>query len=198
MACPELCNKSPFSAFTMLFYLMFKGKVAGPGMWNLRSLCIGSKPLVSRVYWVTSWWGICWLLSLSVPYTPKFHLIWANLSVKISFLGSQSGEQYEFWLSAHRWHRLGIPIYYSITFSTPRKPVPLLCRGFLFLFSTKVYVCLSRKSLWFLLHLLEVHTCCSNTCYWETPGLFGFSFQWLHWFPLPVMFLVSYFMNINQ
>jgi hypothetical protein len=42
MACPAPCNESPFSAFTMTLYLVFRG--GWPDLvYNLRSLGLGTK-----------------------------------------------------------------------------------------------------------------------------------------------------------
>jgi hypothetical protein len=48
-ACPELCNKTPFSSFTMPLFGIFWWRV-GPGIWNLRSLGLRSKIPVSVQY----------------------------------------------------------------------------------------------------------------------------------------------------
>jgi hypothetical protein len=45
MACPELYNKFPFSTFTML--CLFIWYLGVSGLWNPRSLSLGSKTLVS-------------------------------------------------------------------------------------------------------------------------------------------------------
>jgi hypothetical protein len=54
--CPELCDKSPFSAFIMPLYLAFRGRWPDLAYGrNLRSLGLGSETLVSDLHCLFLW-----------------------------------------------------------------------------------------------------------------------------------------------